>query len=158
MPKLIIVTGYDHRQVSDLAHRLRCKSNIPAHPSYDFKESAPDFAHPEKMVQLARKCIKISNIYTLVVATLSDYFVKEINNCIMAAHAGGAAKRIGYTPEMYLDAANVEAWIVERDGSAKQVQIDPKYGIGRSAVGDEIRSVDDAANALAAAIELLEQP
>jgi hypothetical protein len=156
MPKLIIVTGYDRRRVSDVSHRLRCKSNIPAHPSYDFKESAPDFAHPEKMVRLAQKCITISKIYTLVVATFSDYFVKEINNCIMAAHAGGAAKRIGYTPDMYLDAANVEAWIVERDGTAKQVQIDPKYGMERSAFDDEMRSIDDAANALAAGIELLE--
>lgn len=157
MAKLIIVTGYDHRQVSDLASDFRCKSKIPAYPSYDFKEREPSFAHPESMVELARLCVKIANIYTLVVATFSDYFLKEINNCIMAAHAGGTAKRIGYTPEMYLDAANVEAWIVERDGTAMQLQIHPKYGIERSAFDDEIRRIDDAANALAAGIELMEK-
>lgn len=92
-----------------------------------------------------------------VVLTMSDFLVKEINNLIMAKHAGGTAKRTGYTPDMFLDADEVEAWIVHGFNEASLVQIDPKYGIEESAFDDEIRRIDDAANALASGIELMEK-
>lgn len=154
---------------TELSNKYFRSQYLPSRVPYlhIFPERANHMAHPLKQIDFARSLPKfmfhdneIGNhadgaLCPVIVVTMSDYIVKEINNMVMAKYAGGTAKRQGYPPELQIESYLIEAYIVNADGSHSRVKVDPHWGLENSAFDDAIRQIDDNANALAAGVELM---
>lgn len=156
-PRLIVITGYDSDSVENLFDTLIRINKSFFVKKHLFPERKKEYCHPKAMVQFAKDLVKQVNdsSSTIVVATFSDFFVKELNNCIMTYHVGNTAEKLGYTPDTQLDASLLQVYIIEENGFVRTVAIDEKYGIKESAFDTVVKQIDDNANSLCAAVELL---
>lgn len=71
---------------------------------------------PQEQIQLARELVKIINIgYTIYLATMSDYIVREFSNCIMLNNLDflEGLEHYGYENCHKLDSNKVEAYEVD---------------------------------------------
>ncbi len=103
-------------------------------------------------VALARLLAKTARAgVRVLVTTHSDYFVKEINNLIMASHFGPESpvvRKQGYEGQARLPASSVRAYMT-REGVLERCAVD-EYGIDVPIFEEAIRKIDRRSRGLAA--------
>ena len=106
-------------------------------------------------IQLARTLARLVRRGTRVLlATHSDYLIKELNNLIMLSQdfqgKGVLIERLGYAPDDFLPREAVRAFVAE-NGGLTRCEVDA-YGMNMPVFDETIDSINSAANALAARI------
>ena len=118
----------------------------------DEPESALD---TRNQIELARFLAHLVRRGTRVLlATHSDYLIKELNNLIMLSQdfegKDVLIERLGYAPDDFLPREAVHAFVAE-NGGLTRCEVDA-YGMNMPVFDETIDSINSAANALAARI------
>lgn len=102
---------------SELDKLLRCLHIPPYMIENLISIRCPEvYKTPQEQIQWARELVKIVNIgYTIYLATMSDYIVRELSNCIMLNNLNSleGLEHYGYENCHKLDFNKVEAYEVD---------------------------------------------
>lgn len=139
-----------------LAQVVRLVRQHPSRNEVVIVDEPEQNLHPDKQVVVARSLVELTHEYaSVMLSTHSDYVLREINHCVMAAHPSPhvreTARSLGYDEAVAIKPSEVGAYFLH-DGVAEELPV-TETGFQVPSIDAVIEAQSLAAQSLYAAID-----
>jgi predicted ATPase len=158
LSKLTVICGQTKSEILDYQDDILAK----IYRSADYKKEGifltnfPEMGlHPQEQIQLARNFVRqINKGKKHVITTMSDFFIKELNNLLALSNDFADKKELmselGYQENEILNPNDFSCYLIE-NGKTRKIALD-KYGMVESAFDKAIIQINECSHRIASAV------